>query len=551
MTSNQQLIRADPGRVYYCPALPSASPCRYHRSMPTETFSDFITDLEQCGELSRIKTRVDPILEIAEIADRISKTPAPHGHAELDRTRASNLGGKALLFENVAGSDIPVAINTFGSYWRVNRALGSASLQELAARVQLLVKPEMPATFMEKLKKLPDLLKMASFPPKVVRNGICQQVVLLGEQADLTRLPIIQCWPLDGNLDSGQMFDPAAAAGITERGSGRYITLGGVFTVNPDTGERNIGMYRVQVFGPRKAAMHWHMHHDGARHFRLWKKQGKKMPVAIVLGGPSVLPYSATAPLPPGIEELLFAGFLNGRGIELVQCKTIDLQVPATAEIVIEGYVDPDHRLMEGPFGDHTGFYSLADWYHPIDVTAITMRNNPIYPTTIVGKPPMEDYYLGKATERIFLPLLRMLVPDLLDYSLPISGAFHNCVFVKIKKEYPFQARRIMHAIWGAGQMSFTKFIIVVDEHVDVHDEQDVLFHLFSNCDPERDSELVHGPVDILDHASPELGAGSKIGFDATAKWPAEGRVRRWPQELQMDASTQALVTRRWNEYGF
>ena len=274
------------------------------------------------------------------------------------------------------------------------------------------------------------------------------------------------------------------------------------------------------------------------------------MPLAIALGGESVLPYAATAPLPPSMEELLFAGFLNGGGIELVQCRTIDLQVPANSEIVIEGYVDPNEKLLEGPFGDHTGFYSLADFYPAYHVTAITHRKNPIYPTTIVGQPPMEDYFLGKATERIFLPLLRMIVPDIIDYDLPISGAFHNCAFVKIRKEYPQQARRVMHAIWGAGQMSFTKFIIVVDEHVDVHNEQDVLFHLFSNCDPQRDSEIVHGPVDILDHAAPDMGAGSKIGFDATAKIAGEGRVRNWPKELEMDEKTKELVNRRWREYG-
>jgi len=518
--------------------------------MPAESFAEFLAELEREGELSRVKARVSPVLEIPAIADRMSKSPAPHGHNELDRSAAANLGGKALLFENVEGSDIPVAINTFGSYWRVNKALGTASLATLAERVQQLVKPEIPSTLLEKMKRLPDLMKMASFPPKSVRSGICQQVVLEGEKADLTRLPLIQCWPLDGNLDSGQVFDRAAAAGVTERGTGRYITFGGIFTKDPETGDRNIGMYRVQLFGPRKCAMHWHMHHDGARHFRRYQAGGQKMPLAVVLGGEPVLPYAATAPLPPGIEELLFAGFLNGRGIELVPCRTIDLEVPANAEIVIEGYVDPEEKLMEGPFGDHTGFYSLADWYPAYHVTAITHRRNPVYPTTVVGKPPMEDYYLGKATERVFLPLLRMIVPDILDYSLPISGVFHNCAFVKIRKEYPFQARRVMHAIWGAGQMSFTKFIVVVDEHVNVHDEQDVLFHLFSNCDPRRDSEFVNGPHDILDHASPEMGAGSKIGFDATVKWPAEGKVRPWPMELAFDEPTRELIDKRWKEYG-
>jgi len=274
------------------------------------------------------------------------------------------------------------------------------------------------------------------------------------------------------------------------------------------------------------------------------------MPLAIALGGESVLPYCATAPLPPGVEELLLAGFLNGDGIEMVKCRTIDLLVPANSEIVVEGYVDPNQKLMEGPFGDHTGFYSLADWYPAFHVTAITHRRDPIYPTTIVGKPPMEDYFLGKATERIFLPLLRTIVPDIVDYSLPISGVFHNCVFVSIRKEYPQQARRVMHAIWGAGQMSFTKFIIVVDEHVNVHDEQDVLFHLFANCDPRRDSELVTGPLDILDHASPTYGAGSKIGFDATVKLPSEGATRLWPREIEMDPATRQLVDRRWTEFG-
>ena len=534
------------GRRLYVP--PNLS---YHsRDMPSETLSDFLALLEREGELARVKTRVSPVLEIGAIADRVSKSSAPHGHQELDKSAAGSLGGKALLFENVEGSDIPVAINTFGSYWRVNQALGCDNLAALAERVQQLVKPEIPITLMDKMKRLPDLMKMASFPPKTVRNGICQQVVLEGDSADLTRLPIIQCWPLDGNLDSGQVFDRTASAQVSERGTGRYITFGGVHTKNPVTGDRNIGMYRVQLFGPRKCAMHWHMHHDGARHFRMYQGRGEKMPLAIALGGESVLPYAATAPLPPGIEELLFAGFLNGGGIDLVPCRTIDLAVPANAEIIIEGYVDPNEKLMEGPFGDHTGFYSLADWYPAFHVTAITHRKDPIYPTTIVGKPPMEDYYLGKATERIFLPLLRMIIPDILDYALPISGVFHNCVFVKIHKEYPFQARRVMHAIWGAGQMAFTKFIIVVDEHVNVHDEQDVLFHLFSNCDPARDSEIVHGPVDILDHASPELGAGSKIGFDATVKLPAEGKVRAWPTELNFEDATRLLIQRRWKEYG-
>lgn len=519
--------------------------------MSYPTLRDYLDFLSQHGELSRVQTRVDPKLEIAAVADRIMKSPAPHAHNEKDKSPAASLGGKALLFTNVTGSDIPVAINTFGSYWRVCRALGTESLDDLAGRVQQLVKPEIPTTLLEKMKRLPDLVKMASYPPKTVRSGICQQVVWEGEQADLNKLPLIQCWPLDGDLSSGQLLHAGAersAAGHT--GTGKYITLGGIHTRHPETGDRNIGMYRVQQHGPRLCAMHWHMHHDGARHFRAYQKRNERMPLAIVLGGESVLPYAATAPLPPGVEELLFAGFLNGGGIELVKCRTIDLEVPANAEIVIEGFVDPNQKLMEGPFGDHTGFYSLADWYPAFHVTAITTRRDPIYPTTIVGKPPMEDYFLGKATERIFLPLLKMLIPDIVDYSLPISGVFHNCAFVKIRKEYPQQARRVMHAIWGAGQMAFTKFIIVVDEHVDVHNEQDVLFHLFANTDPQRDVEIVTGPVDILDHASIEYGWGGKVGFDATAKTPAEGKVRAWPKELDFDTATRELITRRWRDYG-
>src|SRR4051812_13198377 len=522
--------------------------------MGTATLGEFIQLLERNGELARVKTRVSPILEIAEICDRVCKTKAPHGHNEVDRTTPGTLGGRALLFENVEGSDIPVAINTFGSYYRMNLALGSNNLEELAARVQQLVKPEIPTTLMDKMKRLPDLMKMASFPPKTVRSGICQQIVWEGDRADLSKLPIIQCWPLDGDLRSGQSADQHAAAEHSAAAgyqpSGRYITLGGIYTKNPDTGDRNIGMYRVQPFGPRLAAMHWHMHHDGARHFRMYQKRNEKMPLAIAFGGESVLPYAAPAPLPPGIEELLFAGFLNGTGIELVKCRTIDMEVPANAEIVVEGYVDPTETLLEGPFGDHTGFYSLADFYPAFHVTAITMKRDAIYPTTIVGKPPMEDYFLGKATERIFLPLLKMLVPDIVDYDLPISGVFHNCAFIKIRKEYPYQARRVIDGILGAGQMAFTKFIVVVDEHVDVHNEQDVLFHLFSNCDPQRDSEFAHGPVDILDHASPVMGAGSKVGFDATAKWQGEGQVRTYPKELEMDEKTKELVTRKWREYG-
>jgi 4-hydroxy-3-polyprenylbenzoate decarboxylase len=473
----------------------------------------FVQQLEERGWLKRIGVEVDPELEITEIADRVTKA-----------------GGPALLFENVKGHDIPLLINTFGRRERMCLALGADSFGEVAERVQTLLKPEIPATLAQKVKKLPELARLANLPPKLVRRGICQEVVHV-DDADVTRLPALKCWPQDG---------------------GRYVTLGGVYTRDPETGERNIGMYRVQIFEPRLCAMHWHMHHDGARHFRKYQARGERMPVAIALGGPIVMPYVATCPLPPDIDEALFAGFLNGGSIELVRCiSQPEIEVPATAEIVIEGYIDPNEELIrEGPFGDHTGFYSLADYYPRFHVTAITQRRDPIYPATVVGKPPQEDYWLGKATERIFLPLLQTLIPDIIDYDLPMFGCFHNCAFVKIRKEYPFQARQVMSAIWGAGQMALTKIIVVVDEHVDVHDEQDALFHLCANVDPRRDIMLVDGPLDILDHAAPHLGAGSKLGIDATRKLPGEGQVREWPDEIEMSAEIRELVNRRRSEYG-
>jgi 4-hydroxy-3-polyprenylbenzoate decarboxylase len=481
--------------------------------VPAPDLQSFVRELEQRGWLKRITVEVDPVLEITEIADRVTKA-----------------GGPALLFENVKGHDWPVLINTFGTKERMCLALGCEDFDEIAARVQALIKPELPTTLMQKIRKLPELAQLGSLPPKIVKRGICQEVIHT-DDADVTKLPAIKCWPQD---------------------AGRYITLGAVFTKDPESGERNIGMYRVQIFEPKLCAMHWHLHHDGARHFRKYKARGERMPLAIALGGPIVMPYAATCPLPPDVSEALFAGFLNGGPIELVPCVTQPrIEVPATAEIVIEGYIDPDEKLiLEGPFGDHTGFYSLADHYPRFHVTALTHRKSPIYPTIIVGKPPQEDFWLGKATERIFLPLLQMLIPDIIDYNLPTFGCFHNCAFVKIHKEYPYQARRVMSAIWGAGQMAFTKIIVVVDEHVDVHDEQDVLFHLCANVDPKRDIMFVDGPLDILDHAAPACGAGSKMGIDATRKLAGEGPVRPWPDEIVMSPEIKELVRGRWEEYG-
>ena len=557
--------------------------------MPYPDLQSYVAGLEARGQIKRVGAQVDPILEIAAIADRVSKLPAA-GDASPPPTDPvhGRRGGYGLVFENVKGSDFPVAINIYGSYERMRLALGVASFEELAERVQQLVKPEMPTTLLEKMKKLPQLAKIAGFGPKVVKRGMCQEVVHI-EDADLLSLPIIQCWPRDG--EPGYGGKPAGyvplsqAAGLSPRdrgaqpggerragdgniaraevrssddadwpadseGTGRYVTFAGIYTKDAESGERNVGMYRVQVYGRKLAAMHWHMHHDGARHFRKYKRRGERMPLAIVLGGDSVLPYAATCPLPPDVSELMFAGFLNDGGIELVPCKTIPMEVPANAEIVIEGWVDIERTLVEGPFGDHTGFYSLADRYPAFHVSAVTHRREPIYPTTIVGKPPQEDYYLGKATERIFLPLLRMLIPDIVDYSLPMFGAFHNCVFVSIRKEYPMQARKVLSSIWGAGQMMFSKMIVVVDEHVNVHDEQDVLFHLGANVDWRRDTVIVDGPCDILDHSTPYYGTGGKIGIDATRKISGEGLVRDWPEELEMSTDVIAMVERRWKEYG-
>ena len=507
--------------------------------MAYDTLQEFLAALDKAGELRRISAAVDARLEISEIVDRVSKSPctdgtyAGAGAAPFGRInpRHGTTGiNQALIFENVRGSDIPLAINTFGSPNRLQMALGGQSIEVLAQRIAELTKPEMPVGIMEKIRKGIDFLKLGGLSPKV-RSGsaLCQQVVHT-DSADLTRLPIIQCWPKDG---------------------GKYITLGQIVTMHPENKARNLGMYRVQVFDKQLAAMHWHKHHDGARHFRAWAAQGKACPIAITLGGESVLPYAATAPLPPGLDEHMFAGFLQGRALELTPCKTVPLEVSANCEIVIEGYADPQQTILEGPFGDHTGFYSLADQYPVLRITAITHRKNPVYPTTIVGKPPQEDYYLGKATERIFLPLLKLIVPDILDYDLPMFGVFHNCAFIKIRKEYAYHARKVIHAVWGAGQMAWTKLVIVVDEDVDVHSVDDVMFHVAANVDPRRDTFIAEGPLDILDHAAPFVGAGSKMGIDATRKWAGEGQVRDWPEEISMDSATMDLVTRRWKEYGF
>ena len=565
------------GRPFFAPscarlcsvAVPLERPVAY------ADLQSFIAALESAGQLRRVRVPVNPELEITEIADRVSKSPSPEGVAKAPQTDPihGGLGGRALLFERVQGSDIPLAINLFGSYERMRMALGCASFEELAANVQKLAKPEPPTTLMEKMKMLPELAKIAGYAPKSVKRGVCQEVVHI-DDADLFSLPIIKCWPHDAGTDEQVMVCRRGAAAATSKGvppgempiaftssamptaiasaspAGRYITFAGIYTNNPDGTHRNIGMYRIQVTGPKSAIFHCHVHHDGARHQRMWAAQGRDMPIAIVLGGESVLPYAATCPLPPTVSELLFAGFLNDGGIPLVPAKTIPIEVPANAEIVIEGLVSANEVAREGPFGDHTGFYSLAGMFPTLRVTAITHRKNPVYPTTIVGLPPMEDYYMGKATERVFLPLLQMLIPDIVDYNLPRWGAFHNFCFVKIRKEYAYQARKVASSIWGAGQMMFTKFIVIVDEDVNVHDEQAVMFAVGANVDPRRDTFIVEGPLDILDHAAPYEGAGSKIGIDATRKIAGEGVVRDWPKLLEMSESVKRLVDGRWREYG-
>jgi 4-hydroxy-3-polyprenylbenzoate decarboxylase len=471
----------------------------------------FVEALDADGELLRVSAPADPVLEIAEITDRVTKA-----------------GGPALLFENPVGSRYPLLINAFGTLKRTCRAFGVKSLDEIGDRIARMIRPEVPAGFWDKLRRLPELLSLANFPPRTVRAGACQEVVKTDSAADVLEFPVLQCWPKD---------------------AGRFITFPLVITRDLE-GRRNVGLYRVQVFDGRTVGLHWQTHHDGAKHYREWSRLGRPMPVALALGSDPVTMYCGSAPMPPGVDEFLFAGFLRNSPVELVPCKTIPLEVPANAEIVVEGWAHPGDVRREGPFGDHTGYYSAADDYPVLRISAVTHRRNPIYPTTIVGLPPQEDAYLGKATERIFLPLIKTILPDIVDYDLPVWGVFHNFAIVKIEKRYPWQARKVIHGIWGAGQMMFSKCIIVVDADCDIRNIQDVMFRVGANVDWSRDVEIVRGPVDILDHASPDLGAGGKIGIDATHKIVGEGRVREWPEMIRMSADVIERVTRRWREYG-
>jgi len=472
---------------------------------------EFIAALEKHGELKRIPFEVDPELEITAFADRSVKS-----------------GGPALLFEKPKGSSIPVFINGFASLRKMEIALEVDSLEQVARRISEYLEIRTPEGFLDKLKLLPKLAEIGAFFPKIAGSGPCKEVIR-HKDFSLYELPILKCWPGDG---------------------GRFITLPLVFTRNPETGKRNCGMYRMQVYDERTTGMHWQIHKQGAEHYRrrLQAQQAGRMEVAVAIGADPATMFAATLPLPPDIDEMLMAGFLRGRPVEMVRCETCDLEVPANAEIVLEGYVELGELRREGPFGDHTGFYSLEDDYPVFHVTCITQRRNPIYAATVVGPPPMEDYYMGKAIERIFLPLMRLQVPEIRDISLPAEGVFHNLMLVSIRKSYPFQARKVMHAIWGMGQAMFTKCIVVVDEDVNVQNPSEVAWRALNNIDPERDIEFVLGPVDALDHASRLPGAGSKMGIDATRKWPEEGFTRCWPEVLKVPDEVRRRVEELWRK---
>jgi len=482
--------------------------------MPTQDLRGLIARLESAGQLRRVAAPVSARLEIAEIASRLVAS-----------------GGPAALFENVEGSRMPVLVGAFASMQRMAWALGGEDLDRIAAGLADLVRPlASEAGLVEKLKAAPRLLKAAGARPRTVRSGPCQEVVREGEEADLTRLPVLTCWPGDG---------------------GPFITLPQVYTADPAGGNRNVGMYRLQVFGPRRLGVHWHRDHDGARNCAAWAERGEPMPVAVALGGDPVLTYAATAPLPYGMDELVLAGILRGEPVRVVRCRTIPLAVPADAEIVIEGTVAPGETAVEGPFGDHTGYYSPAEGYPVMEVTAVAHRADAIYPATVVGRYPKEDCYLAKATERLFLPLIRTLVPEVVDLNLPLFGVFHNWAFVSIRKTHAHQARKVMHALWGMGQMKYTKFLVVVDEGVNVQDPEEVFWRVGAEADPRRDLLVTTGPADVLDHAAPAEGPAGKVGIDATRKLAAEAPGRPWPEPIVPDPEVARRVRRRWSEYGF
>ena len=475
---------------------------------PPADLRAWIALLEHDGELARVTAEVDPHLEVTEIVDRTVKT-----------------GGPALLFENPKGSSHPLLVNQFGTERRMCLAFGVERLDDVATKLEEVLEMQPPQGLVQKVKGLAKLKSIADSMPKSVRGGPCQEVVLTGEDVDLDALPIQTCWPGD---------------------AAPFITLPAVITHDPNTHSRNVGMYRMQKIDKRSTFMHWQIHKDGRMDYLA---AGGRLEVAVALGLDPVTTYAASAPLPKHIDELMLAGFLRGEAVELVQAKTVDLEVPAAAEIILEGYVETGDEGIEGPFGDHTGYYSPAEPFPVFHLTAMTMRRDAIYPSIVVGKPPAEDAWLGKATERIFLPAVRMSVPEIVDYDLPVSGAFHNCAIVSIRKAYPGHARKVMHAVWGLGLLSLTKCVVVVDEWVDVHDYGDVFFRVCANVDPKRDVVISEGPLDHLDHAPTMQFVGGKLGIDATHKGPAEG-TREWPPEIEMSDEVRALVDSRWAEYG-
>jgi 4-hydroxy-3-polyprenylbenzoate decarboxylase len=481
--------------------------------MAYRDLNEFIDRLEVAGELRRITEPVSPVLEITEITDRVSKA-----------------GGPALLFENVKSpSGWPVLINAFGTVARARLALEVDDLDALAADIMFLVEEARPQNLLEKIKLLPRLKRLADVFPKRVSRAPCQEVVLTGDEIDLTAWPVLTCWPGDG---------------------GPFITLPLVTTRHPETGGRNLGMYRLQVFGPTETGMHWHAHKGGAQHFRVAESRDERLEAAVALGPDPAVTYAATAPLPEDLDEYLLAGYLRKKPVELVKCVSVDLEVPANAQLVLEGYVEPGERRIEGPFGDHTGYYSPADEYPVFHVTALTRRAAPIYHTTIVGRPPMEDAALGKITERLFLPLIKKQLPEIKDMNLPVEGVFHNLCLVSIDKRYPGHAQKIMHALWGMGQMMFCKMIWVFDAEVDVQDLSEVIWRLGANLDPVRDALLTRGPLDVLDHASDRPAYGGKMGLDCTRKWPEEGFPRDWPAMIEMDPAVKGRIDGLWSRLG-
>lgn len=478
--------------------------------MAFKDLHSFIKALEKNNELIRIKTPVDSNLEITEITDRVSKAHGP-----------------ALLFENVKNSKYPVLINSMGSYKRMAMAIGVDSLYDIGNSILDLLDVGQYSTFMGQTKTTPQLSSLSYIFPKKVKTAPCQETI---EDADLDSLPILKCWPQDG---------------------GPFITLPIVITKDPENNQQNIGMYRLQKYDKTSTGMHWHLHKHGRKIYNKYRKLGlKKMPVAVAIGSDPTLIYSASAPLPKTIDEMLFAGFLRKSPIEIVKCITSDIYVPANAEFILEGYVDLDETKLEGPFGDHTGYYSLCDHYPVFHVEKITRKKNPIYPTTIVGKPPMEDCYMGKATERIFLPLLKKAIPEIIDMNMPLEGIFHNCAIVSIKKSFPKHAFKVMHALWGINQMMYTKMLIVVDDNIDAQDISTVMWKVFNNVDAKRDILISQGPLDAQDHSSNTAFYGNRMGIDATKKLKSEGYNREWPDDIEMTKNIKEIVDFRWNDYG-